>query len=70
MIGVVVLLCKEIEDPPELEVRKEILVIKDLLEVEVQLENVALNGLDVLLERLDLLEVKVELEHMVKEVTR
>ena len=47
----------------------------DPLEVEVQLENVALKDQDlqVLLERLvkwDLLEVKVKLEHVMKKVTR
>ena len=50
--GVVVLPYKEIEDPLELEVGKEILVIKDPLEDVVQLENVALQELKVLLERL------------------
>ena len=48
-------------------------MIKDSLEVEVQLENVALKDPKVLLERLvkwDLLEVKVKLEHVVKKVTR
>ena len=47
-------------------------MIKDPLEVEDQLENVALKGLKVLLERLvewDLLEAEVKLEHMVKKVT-
>ena len=45
-------------------------MIKDPLEVEVQLENVAFK---VLLERLvkcDLLEVKVKLEYVVKQMTR
>ena len=48
-------------------------MIKDLLEVEVQLENVALKDLEVLLERLakwDLLEVKAILEHVVKKVNK
>ena len=48
-------------------------MIKDLLEVDVQLENVVLKDLEVLLERLvkwDLLEVKVMLDHMVNKVTR
>ena len=43
------------------------------LEVEVQLENVALKGLKVLLERLvkwNLLEAEVKLEHVEKKVTR
>ena len=69
----ILLLCKEIEDPQEQEVSKEIPVIKDLLEVEVQLESVALTDPQVLLERLVkwyLLEAEVELEHVVKTATR
>ena len=56
--GVVVLLYREIEDP---------------LEVEVQLENVALKDMKVLLGRLvnwDLLEVKAIMERVVKMVAR
>ena len=52
---------------------KGVLVTKEPLEVEVQMESVALNDPKVLLERLvkwDLLEAKVKLEHAVKKVTR
>ena len=48
-------------------------MVNDLLGVEVQLENVALNDLKVLLERLvkwDLLKVKAILRHVMKEMTR
>ena len=48
-------------------------MVNDPLEIEVQLENVALKDPKVLLERLvklDLLEVKVKLEHVVRKVTR
>ena len=47
--------------------------MKDLLEIKVHLENVALYDLEVLLERLakwDLLEVKAMLERVVKNMTR
>ena len=47
-------------------------MIDDPLEVEVQLESVALEDLKVLLERLvrwDLLELVVELEHVMKNMT-
>ena len=54
----------------EYDICKEILVIKDPLEVEVQLENVELKGLEVLLVKWDLLEVKGISGHAVKKVAR
>ena len=45
-------------------------VIKEPLEVEVQLGNVALKELKERLVKWDLLEAKVKLEHVVKKVTR